>query len=106
MGIPERGQRCREFFFLAKERNDFQLGIASFEVQFFEYAFFYLPGPMFITLQLILLLTKKQTNTLNNTQGVIKGWDQGCLGMKIGEQRKLTIPGHEGYGAGGFPAWG
>ena len=38
--------------------------------------------------------------------GVIKGWDQGCLGMKIGEQRKLTIPGHEGYGAGGFPAWG
>jgi peptidylprolyl isomerase len=38
--------------------------------------------------------------------GVIKGWDQGCLGMKIGETRKLTIPGHEGYGAGGFPAWG
>ena len=38
--------------------------------------------------------------------GVIKGWDQGCLGMKIGEERKLTIPGHEGYGAGGFPAWG
>ena len=37
---------------------------------------------------------------------VIKGWDQGCLGMKIGEERKLTIPGHEGYGAGGFPAWG
>ena len=37
---------------------------------------------------------------------VIKGWDQGCLGMKIGETRKLTIPGHEGYGAGGFPAWG
>ena len=26
--------------------------------------------------------------------------------MKIGETRKLTIPGHEGYGAGGFPAWG
>ena len=28
---------------------------------------------------------------------VIKGLDQGCLGMKIGEERKLTIPGHEGY---------
>ena len=37
---------------------------------------------------------------------VIRGWDQGCLGMKVGEQRKLTIPGHEGYGGGGFPAWG
>ena len=38
--------------------------------------------------------------------GVIKGWDQGCLGMKIGEVRKLSIPADEGYGAGGFPAWG
>ena len=31
--------------------------------------------------------------------GVITGWDQGCLGMKIGEVRKLEIPAHEGYGA-------
>lgn len=38
--------------------------------------------------------------------GVIVGWDQGCLGMQLGEVRKLTIPAHEGYGAGGFPAWG
>merc|ERR1711998_503397 len=27
--------------------------------------------------------------------GVITGWDQGCLGMKVGEVRKLTIPAHE-----------
>ena len=38
--------------------------------------------------------------------GVIKGWDQGCLGMQVGEERLLEIPAHEGYGAAGFPAWG
>mmetsp|Transcript_247 Transcript_247/g.619 ORF Transcript_247/g.619 Transcript_247/m.619 type:complete len:126 (-) Transcript_247:86-463(-) len=38
--------------------------------------------------------------------GVITGWDQGCLGMQIGEVRLLEIPAHEGYGANGFPAWG
>mmetsp|Transcript_20425 Transcript_20425/g.30458 ORF Transcript_20425/g.30458 Transcript_20425/m.30458 type:complete len:117 (+) Transcript_20425:90-440(+) len=38
--------------------------------------------------------------------GVITGWDQGCLGMAIGEVRKLVIPGDEAYGPRGFPAWG
>ena len=37
---------------------------------------------------------------------VIKGWDQGCLGAQVGETHKLDIPADEGYGAGGFPAWG
>ena len=37
---------------------------------------------------------------------VIKGWDHGCLGMKVGEVRRLTIPGQEAYGKQGFPAWG
>ena len=36
---------------------------------------------------------------------VIKGWDQGCLGMKIGEVRVLEIPASEGYGPAGFPTW-
>ena len=36
---------------------------------------------------------------------VITGWDQGVLGMKVGETRMLEIPAHEGYGPGGFPAW-
>lgn len=34
---------------------------------------------------------------------VIKGWEQGIVGMKIGEKRKLTISAELAYGTTGFP---
>ena len=72
--------------------------------------------PLFTALGVIKETAKKFWSTKDPGQqpfsyqagvgGVIKGWDQGCLGMKVGETRKLTIPRLRGLRRSGVPGLG
>ena len=49
----------------------------------------------------------QQPFTFKIGQGsVIKGWDEGVLGMQLGEVARLRCSPDYAYGAGGFPTWG
>nr|XP_011461003.1 PREDICTED: peptidyl-prolyl cis-trans isomerase FKBP12 [Fragaria vesca subsp. vesca] len=49
----------------------------------------------------------QQPFTFKIGQGsVIKGWDEGVIGMQVGEVARLRCSPDYAYGPSGFPAWG
>eukprot|EP00756_Hemistasia_phaeocysticola_P065456 Hpha_TRINITY_DN8566_c0_g1::TRINITY_DN8566_c0_g1_i3::g.146639::m.146639 len=56
-----------------------------------------------------ILNTRDQDKPFEFTVGigeVIKGWDEGMVGMRLGEVRSLLIPASEAYGDEPFEPWG
>ena len=41
----------------------------------------------------------KFSKVLNASQGMIQGWTEGIIGMKLGGVRRITVPGEQAYGS-------
>ncbi|KAK9903072.1 hypothetical protein M0R45_001288 [Rubus argutus] len=73
-------------------------------------------GSLFNFLGKMLILNQKFWSTKDSGQqpfsfkigqgSVIKGWDEGVLGMQVGEVARLRCSPDYAYGSAGFPAWG
>lgn len=42
---------------------------------------------------------RKFAKVLNASQGMIQGWIEGIIGMKLGGVRRITVPGEQAYGS-------
>lgn len=100
----KKGDRVKEF--LSGE------GRGAIVTKFVIVVFFY--HPLQVSVYYVGRLQKGNKKFDSSTQGpgfkfrlgageVIKGWDFGIAGMKVGGKRKLTIPAKLAYGAGGSP---
>ncbi|RVW82790.1 Peptidyl-prolyl cis-trans isomerase FKBP12 [Vitis vinifera] len=54
-----------------------------------------------------VLVFETRTEEINfNVLDVIGGWDEGVMGMQVGEVARLQCSPDYAYGPNGFPAWG
>jgi peptidylprolyl isomerase len=52
------------------------------------------------------MLWKGNSSEISNLFLLTTGWDEGVMGMQLGEIARLKCSPDYAYGASGFPAWG